>query len=252
MPEVIINGPAGRIEGRYHQNPDPKAPVALVLHPNPTHGGTMNNKVTYNMYKNFVDNGFSVLRFNFRGVGRSQGEFDKGIGELQDATVALNWLHNQNMDSKTFWVGGFSFGSWIGLQLIMRRPDIEYYILAAPPASKYDFNFIVPCPASGLIVQGDEDDISLEADSAELAEKLSARNEAEIQYELMLGSDHFFRKDIDQFNNICDDYIKDKLIIDSKKVIKVKRDRRRRRKKKNGVIPRSERYISPIKPLSAF
>src|SRR6056300_1092611 len=98
MPEVIINGPAGRIEGRYHQNPDPKAPVALVLHPNPMHGGTMNNKVTYNMYKNFVDNGFSVLRFNFRGVGRSQGEFDKGIGELQDATVALNWLHNQNMD----------------------------------------------------------------------------------------------------------------------------------------------------------
>ncbi len=192
----------------------------------------MNNKVTYNMYKNFVDNGFSVLRFNFRGVGRSQGEFDKGIGELQDATVALNWLHNQNMDSKTFWVGGFSFGAWIGLQLIMRRPDIEYYILAAPPASKYDFNFIVPCPASGLIIQGDEDDISLEPDTAELAEKLSARNEAEIQYELMMGSDHFFRKDIDQFNNICDDYIKDKLIIDSKKVIKVKRDRRRRRKRK--------------------
>jgi alpha/beta superfamily hydrolase len=73
MPEVIISGPAGRIEGRYHQNINPKAPVALVLHPHPLHGGTMNNKITSNIYKAFVSNGFSVLRINFRGVGRSEG-----------------------------------------------------------------------------------------------------------------------------------------------------------------------------------
>ena len=252
MPEVIINGPAGRIEGRYHQNPDPKAPVALVLHPQPLYGGTMNNKVVYNMYKNFVDNGFSVLRFNFRGVGRSQGVFDEGIGELQDATVALNWLHNQNMDAQSFWVSGFSFGAWIGLQLVMRRPDVEDYILAAPPVSKYDFNFTVPCPASGLIVQGDNDDISKESDTAKLVEKLSLRDEAKIEYEIIEKADHFFREHIDKFNEVIDEHIKEKIVENASKVRKVKRDRRRRRKKKNAIIPKSERYISPIKPLSSF
>lgn len=252
MPEVIINGPAGRIEGRYHQNPDPKAPVALILHPHPLYGGTMNNKVVYNMYKAFVNNGFSVLRFNFRGVGRSQGKFDNGIGELQDATVALNWLHNQNMDAQNFWVAGFSFGSWIGLQLVMRRPDIENYILAAPPVTKYDFNFIVPCPASGLIVQGDKDDISKESDSAKLVEKLSLRDEAQIKYEVVSDADHFFRDYMDDFNSIIDNYIKDRIEQDLGKIRKVKRDRRRRRKKKNTLPPKSERYVSPIKPLSSF
>ncbi len=252
MPEVIINGPAGRIEGRYHQSSSPKAPVALILHPQPLYGGTMNNKVVYNMYRNFVNNGFSVLRFNFRGVGRSQGKFDDGVGELQDATVALNWLHNQNMDAHTFWVAGFSFGAWIGLQLVMRRPDIENYILAAPPASKYDFNFTVPCPASGLIIQGDKDDISQESDTAKLVEKLSLRDEAEIDYEVIPEASHFFREHMDKFNSNIDEYIKEKVIQDSGKVRKVKRDRRRRRKKKNALPPKSERYVSPIKPLSSF
>lgn len=252
MPEVVISGPSGRIEGRYHQSPNPKAPVALVLHPHPLHGGTMNNKVTYNMYKNFVENDFSVLRFNFRGVGRSQGKFDEGVGELQDATVALNWLHNQNMEAQNFWVAGFSFGSWIGLQLVMRRPDVEHYILVAPPVSKYDFNFIVPCPASGLIIQGDKDDISKEAASAKLAEKLALRDEAKIEYEVVGDADHFFSDHLDKFNSISDEYIKQRVIEDAGKVRKVKRDRRRRRKKKNTVISRSERYVSPIKPLSSF
>ncbi len=252
MPEVIINGPAGRIEGRYHQSSNHKAPVALILHPQPLYGGTMNNKVVYNLYKSFANNGFSVLRFNFRGVGRSQGKFDNGVGELQDATVALNWLHNQNMDAQTFWVAGFSFGAWIGLQLVMRRPDIENYILAAPPVSKYDFNFIVPCPASGLIIQGDKDDISKEADSAKLVEKLSLRDEAQIDYEIINDADHFFREHMDDFNTVTDDYIKDRIEQDLGKVRKVKRDRRRRRKKKNTLPPKSERYVSPIKPLSSF
>ena len=85
MPEVIINGPEGRIEGRYHHCKTPNAPIALLLHPHPQHGGTMNNKVVYSLYHAFVRRGFSALRFNFRGVGRSQGNFDRGEGELSDA-----------------------------------------------------------------------------------------------------------------------------------------------------------------------
>jgi alpha/beta superfamily hydrolase len=252
MPEVIINGPQGRIEGRYHQNSDPKAPVALILHPHPLYGGTMNNKVVYTLYKTFANNGFSVLRVNFRGVGKSQGRFDNGVGELQDATAVLNWLHNQNMDASTFWVGGFSFGAWIGLQLVMRRPDIEGYVLVAPPATKYDFNFIVPCPASGYVIQGNKDDISKEADTLKVIEKLAAREEAKIDYKLIDGADHFFRDNMDDLEKAIDGYIKMRIVEDSGNVRKVKRDRRRRRKKKNIPPSKSEQHVSPVKPLLSF
>ena len=82
MPEVIINGPEGRLECRYMPAADPNAPTALILHPEPDRGGTMNNRVTFATYKLLQERGFSVMRFNFRGVGRSQGSYDKGEGEL--------------------------------------------------------------------------------------------------------------------------------------------------------------------------
>ena len=85
MPEVIFAGPDGRLEGRYHPQKERDAPIAIVLHPHPAYGGTMNNKVVYNLHYAFYNLGFTVLRFNFRGVGRSQGEYDQGIGELSDA-----------------------------------------------------------------------------------------------------------------------------------------------------------------------
>ena len=77
MPEVIFNGPEGRLEGRYQHNTSPNAPIALVLHPHPQQGGTMNNRVVYSLYHVFARRGFSVLRFNFRGVGRSQGSYEE-------------------------------------------------------------------------------------------------------------------------------------------------------------------------------
>lgn len=252
MPEVIISGNVGRIEGRYHQNPNPKAPVALVLHPHPLYGGTMNNKITYNLYKAFANNGYSVLRINFRGVGKSQGKFDNGVGELMDITAVINWLHDQNMEATDFWIAGFSFGAWIALQTVMRRPEIENYILVAPPASKYDFNFIVPCSASGLIIQGEKDEITKEQDSARLAEKLSARDGAEIAYQMVPNADHFFKEQMPEFEEAIDNYIKSRLMIDSSKVRKVKRDRRRRRKKKNIAEVKPERNHNPVKSLTLF
>ena len=85
MPEVIFTGPAGRIGGRYHPARQKNAPIAIVLHPHPQFGGTMNHPIIYQLYYAFVHRGFSALRFNFRGVGRSQGSFDHGTGELSDA-----------------------------------------------------------------------------------------------------------------------------------------------------------------------
>ncbi len=88
MPEVIFNGPEGRLEGRYQPGKEPNAPIAIVLHPHPQFGGTMNNQIVYNLFYMFAERGFAVLRFNSRGVGRSQGMFDHGIGELSDAAAA--------------------------------------------------------------------------------------------------------------------------------------------------------------------
>ena len=82
MPEVIFNGPAGRLEGRYQPSKEKSAPIAIILHPHPQFGGTMNNQIVYQLFYMFQKRGFTTLRFNFRGIGRSQGEFDHGAGEL--------------------------------------------------------------------------------------------------------------------------------------------------------------------------
>jgi len=133
MPDVIINGPDGRLEGRYQHSRVPNAPIAIVLHPHPQYGGTMNNKVVYALYNGFARHGFSVLRFNFRGVGRSQGGYDRGEGELSDAASALDWLQSFNQSASACWIAGFSFGAWIGMQLLMRRPEISGFVSVAPP-----------------------------------------------------------------------------------------------------------------------
>jgi alpha/beta superfamily hydrolase len=198
MPEITFNGPAGRIEGRYKHSQTPGAPLALILHPHPEHGGTMNNKVAYTLFQTLAARGFSTLRFNFRGVGRSQGEHDKGEGELSDAASALDWLQSVNPNSKKVWVAGFSFGAWVGMQLLMRRPEIQGFISASPPANMYDFSFLAPCPASGLILQGDQDDIVSKESVDELVKKLRAQKNIDIDYNVINGANHFFTDRIDQ------------------------------------------------------
>lgn len=227
MPEVIFSGPEGRIEGRYHKNENKNAPAALILHPHPKHGGTMNNKVVYNLYHSFVKNGFSVLRFNFRGVGRSQGKFDNGVGELADAATALDWLQLQNQDASTFWISGFSFGAWIALQLLMRRPELEGFVSISPPANMYDFGFLSPCPSSGLIIQGDQDSIVPVEDVTKLAGKLSTQKNANIDFRVVHGADHFFRNHMPELVTNLDEYIASHAG-DTTRKSRVKPDRRRR------------------------
>ncbi len=144
MPEVMFAGPDGRLEGRYHHSKETGAPVALILHPHPLHGGTMNNRVTYSMYQSFQRLGCSVMRFNFRGVGRSQGRYDGGIGEIGDAAAALDWMQAVNPNHGGLWIAGYSFGAFIGMQLLMRRPEISGWVSVAPPANHYDFGFLAP------------------------------------------------------------------------------------------------------------
>ena len=161
MPEVIFPGPEGRLEGRFSPGPRPRAPVALILHPHPQGGGTMNNGIVLALYKTFVRRGFATLRFNFRGVGKSQSVFDNGVGELSDAASALDWVQSIHPEAETTWIAGFSFGAWIGMQLLMRRPEARGFISIAPPANMYDFSFLAPCPSSGIIIQGEGDEVVL-------------------------------------------------------------------------------------------
>ena len=198
MPEVIFPGPEGRLEGRYHPQKSKDAPIAIILHPHPQFGGTMNNKVVYNLHYAFHDMGFTVLRFNFRGVGRSQGEYDQGIGELSDAASALDYLQSLNPNAKNCWVAGFSFGAWIGMQLLMRRPEIQGFVSVAPPANVYDFSFLAPCPSSGLIINGSADRVVPPADVTGLADKLKQQKGITITHTVVEGAGHFFDPGMDE------------------------------------------------------
>ena len=149
--EIFIPGPSGRLEGKYFKNSKKNSPVAVILQPHPQYGGTMNNRIVQETYNIFVKNNFSVLRINFRGVGKSEGTFDNGQGELSDAAAALDWIERENQDYSQCWVSGFSFGSLICMQLIMRRPEVNKFIAIAPQPNVYDFTFLAPCPSSGKL-----------------------------------------------------------------------------------------------------
>ena len=207
MAEVIFNGPDGRLEGRYHQSKKPNAPIAIVLHPHPLHGGNMNNRVVFIMFNTFVERGFSVLRFNFRGVGRSQGAFDNGVGELSDAAYAFDWMQQFNSNSPFCWIGGYSFGALISMQLMMRRPEIEGFVSISPPAGTEDFSFLAPCPSSGLIIHGDKDThVPLDA-VKKLAQKLDGQKNISVNLSIVKGADHFYKDNMDNLSKEVASYL---------------------------------------------
>lgn len=214
MPEIIFNGPEGRLEGRYKQQSEKGAPIAMILHPLPQLGGNMNNPVTFQLYQTFLQRGFTVMRFNFRGVGRSQGEFDHGIGELSDAATALDWLQSFNPDARQCWIAGYSFGAWIGMQLLMRRPEISGFISVSPPANLYDFSFLAPCPTSGLITHGDEDKIVPQEDIEKMVERLQAQRGIDISYESIKGANHFYDQENELLISKVNSYLDSRLNTD--------------------------------------
>ena len=207
MPEVIFPGPEGRLEGRFNPGPRPRAPVALILHSHPQAGGTMNNKIVQLLYKDFVRRGFATLRFNFRGVGKSQGTFDNGIGELSDAASALDWVQQIHPEAEVTWVAGVSFGAWIGMQLLMRRPEVEGFISVSPPENLYDFSFLAPCPSSGLIIHGDKDRVAPPASVQKLVDKLKTQKGITIEQQIVDGANHFYEGKIDELTERCAEYL---------------------------------------------
>jgi len=155
---VELTGPAGRIEGllQEHEGADP-ALVALVCHPHPLYGGTLHNKVTHRVASTLHARGAAVLRFNFRGVGRSSGSFDQGAGETEDALAAVDWLTAQH-PGLPLWLAGFSFGAYVALRAQSQRP-VRKLVTVAPAVERFDAAAVVTPSMPWLLVQGDADDV---------------------------------------------------------------------------------------------
>ena len=208
--EIFIPGPAGRLEAKYFKSKKNTAPVALVLQPHPQYGGTMNNRIVQLMYNIFLENGFSVIKINFRGVGKSDGVFDNGQGELSDAAAALDWIERENMDYSQCWVSGFSFGSLICMQLIMRRPEVNNFIAISPQPNVYDFSFLAPCPTSGQVVYSDNDELVTKESIDELDNRIKSQKGVEVIFSKIKGANHFFKDKEKELRAEIEKYIEDK------------------------------------------
>ena len=206
--EIFIPGPAGRLEAKYFKSKKGTSPIALILHPHPQYGGTMNNKVVVDTFNTFKDNNFSVCRVNFRGVGKSDGEFDNGQGELADAAAALDWVERENFDNSQCWIAGFSFGSLIAMQLLMRRPEINRFVAISPQPNVYDFSFLSPCPTSGIIIYGKKDELVPYASVNELNKRLSSQKGISIDFQAVNDANHFFSKADMALSKVLNKYIK--------------------------------------------
>lgn len=159
LQHVEINGPAGALEGVLQEHHRAAHPIAaIVCHPHPQFGGTLHNKVTHRVAATLHGLGAAVLRFNFRGVGRSAGTFDEGRGELEDARAALAWLAARHPQARR-WVAGFSFGSWIAARLVASDSSVERLIVVAPPVSRSDFSALREAAVAKLVIQGTADDL---------------------------------------------------------------------------------------------
>jgi len=211
--EVFIPGQAGRIQARYCKGKKKESPIALVLQPHPQYGGTMNNKIVYETYQTFLKKEFSVCRINFRGVGKSDGSFDNGQGELSDAAVALDWLEKENPNHSQCWIAGFSFGALICMQLIMRRPEVNGFVCISPQPNVYDFTFLAPCPASGIVVYGKNDELVAEENILSLKTRLTSQKGIKVDFVAINNANHFYKNKEKELSTIIDHYIKNKVTI---------------------------------------
>ena len=211
--EIFIPGPAGRIQAKYFKSKQQGASVALVLQPHPQYGGTMNNRIVYETYNCFYKNGFSVIRINFRGVDKSDGIFDNGQGELSDAAAALDWIEKENPGYNQCWVSGFSFGSLICMQLIMRRPEVNKFIAISPQPNVYDFTFLAPCPISGLITYGKNDELVSEESILNLKKRLMMQKNIEVKFDPIIHANHFYKGKEKELISVIDSYLKDKITV---------------------------------------
>ena len=155
---ATLRGPAGSLEALLQIREPPEHPIAAVVcHPHPLYGGTLNNKVVHRVASVLLEQGAAVLRFNFRGVGKSAGEFD-GEAEIEDARVALGFMR-ERFPAARQWLAGFSFGAWVASRLAGSEPDIERLVLVAPGVLTGSFEVLRTSSIPKLVVAGTRDEI---------------------------------------------------------------------------------------------
>jgi alpha/beta superfamily hydrolase len=193
--QVDLIGPAGRLEALLEppERPVPDNPrfAAVVCHPHPLFGGTLHNHATYRLAKAVRARGGTSLRFNFRGVGRSQGAHDQGRGERDDVRAALAWLRERTPDVPIL-VAGFSFGAWVAAQAGCRDPAVRGLLLAGLASRSFQLDFIRGCekPIAAMQAAGDEfggvDEVRLLLSGSAFPRRL----------DVLEGATHLFSEDL--------------------------------------------------------
>lgn len=183
--QVKFQGPAGMLEGLLDKPAGAPRALAVVCHPHPLQQGAMTNKVAYILARAFNDLGALSLRFNFRGVGKSAGRYDNGIGETEDALAALDWLSAQH-PSLPLWLGGFSFGAWVALRAQSERP-VKRLVTVAPAVERFTAALKLPT-VPWLLIQGDADEVVSPQATLDWVAGLRVKP----QLVVLKGAGHFF------------------------------------------------------------
>jgi alpha/beta superfamily hydrolase len=199
---TFFDGPAGRIEAILKEPAATVTRAAIVCHPHPLFGGTMHNKVVYRIARAFQDAGFAVLRFNFRGTGRSEGTHDEGRGEQDDLRAAIQFMEDKYASAE-IWLAGFSFGSAVMLRAACGDPAIRALIAAGVPVSKVDFQHIVHCDRPKLFVQGALDEFGTRED----LQAFVARLDEPKALKFIEGADHFFAGHLPELSQAVSEFI---------------------------------------------
>ena len=182
------------IEGLLNQRDEKKGVV--VTHPHPLYGGDMNNLVVESIVHVYHMKGYSTLKFNFRGVGRSQGTHDNGFGEQKDVLSALSFLADMGME----WIdlAGYSFGAWVNAHALQKDTLTKQMIMVSPPVGFMDFKSIVTMDTLKFVVTGNRDDIA----PADLIEKMISTWNPNACFEVIDGADHFYGGFLNQLESV--------------------------------------------------
>jgi uncharacterized protein len=199
---TFFEGPAGRIEAILREAEPPVRRAAIVCHPHPLFGGTMHNKVVFRIARAFQEAGFAVLRFNFRGTGRSHGEHDEGRGEQEDLRAAISFIE-QKYEGAELWLAGFSFGAAVMLRVACGEARVRALVAAGAPVSKYDFSQLIHCDRPKLFVQGALDEFGTPAELTHFVTRLDEPKTLKI----IEGADHFFAGHLDELAQTISDFI---------------------------------------------
>lgn len=185
--QVAISGPAGELEALLESPQDVESvALAVVCHPHPMHGGTMQNKVVHTLARSFTNAGISALRFNFRGVEKSEGSFDNGDGEVDDVLAAVEWARREKPDVP-LWLAGFSFGAAMAVRAAALCRPVGL-ISVAPAASRFAGHLDRQPDCPWLIIQGDKDEL------VDVEETIAWINELDPgpELEIIADAEHFF------------------------------------------------------------